>query len=147
MRSLCNFYFIPTTQWCVCHSHSTRPLARPLREANAAAARTHGRGNTPGQHPSRREHATVLFGMLCAHNGTKHRNNTNGDLKLVLQTRLNFNQSSDFHTFFFTRIYGFSTHHSSPLSASMGPTLTCSTAGKKVIRPSVQNELELLNEP
>ena len=64
--------FIPTTQWCVRHSHSTRPLARPLREANAAAARTHGRGNTPGQHPSRREHATVLVGMLCAHNGTKH---------------------------------------------------------------------------
>jgi hypothetical protein len=65
-------YFISTTQWCVRHSPSTRRLARPLREANAAAARTHGRGNTLGQHPSRREHAVVLVGMLCAPNGTKH---------------------------------------------------------------------------
>ena len=35
-----------TTQWCVRHSPSARPLARPPREAFAAASRTHG----PWQH-------------------------------------------------------------------------------------------------
>ena len=61
-----------TTQWCVRHSPSTRPLARPPGEAFAAASRTHGHGSTHGQHPSRREHATVLVGVLCATNGTQH---------------------------------------------------------------------------
>ena len=64
--------FISTTQWCVRHSPSARPLARPPREAFAAASRTHGHGSTHGQHPSRREHATVLVGVLCATNGTQH---------------------------------------------------------------------------
>ena len=53
-------------------SPSTRSLARPPGEAFAAASRTHGHGNTHGQHPSRREHATVLVGVLCATNGTQH---------------------------------------------------------------------------
>ena len=51
------------------------PARWPGRQAKrliAAALRTHGHGSTHGQHPSRREHATVLVGVLCATNGTPH---------------------------------------------------------------------------
>ena len=64
--------FSSKTQWCVRHSSSARPLVRPPRKANSAAWLTHGHGSTLGQHPSRREHATVLVGVLCALNGTQH---------------------------------------------------------------------------
>ena len=57
---------------CVRHSHSARLLARPPHKAIVAASRTHSHGSTQGQHLSRREHATVLAGVLCALNSTQH---------------------------------------------------------------------------
>ena len=40
--------FPSKAQWCVHHSPSARPLARPPRDAFAAASRTHGYGSTHG---------------------------------------------------------------------------------------------------
>ena len=51
---------------------STRSLARPLRDRPAAIARARGRGSTPWPCPGHRACATVLVGVLYAHNGIQH---------------------------------------------------------------------------
>ena len=48
-------------RWPGRHAKRLRPPRAP-----------HGHGSTNGKHPSRREHATVLVGVLCAINGTQH---------------------------------------------------------------------------
>ena len=53
-------------------SPSTRALARLPRDAPAAAPRVRECNSTRWPRPSRREHANVLVGVFCAHNGTKH---------------------------------------------------------------------------
>ena len=61
------------------HNGVSATLPAPARAGQAATQSVCARarmamagGSRHGQHPSRREHATVLVGVLCATNGTQH---------------------------------------------------------------------------